>query len=902
MKVTVAQPTINKKGQGKSSAIKTTIGLVLMASFISFVAAWVIKGETAKHGGVRSAITQWAYEHGNKAVTGESSYLNLLKAPYYILKADDLPQLVLDIKFKNFQKIQEKREQAFERGLLITGKDDFVAAKIRLDGKTTRVKVRLKGDLLDHLEGDKWSFRVKVKGKGHVFGMRVFSLQNPLVRGFQGGPLFYATLKRYGVLAPGYKLVNLIVNGSNLGVMSLEEHFSKELLEANGRKESVIIRFDESLVWQASDGRKHAGLGGHFDNFHVAPIDSFGTKKIAKSEKLTQDYEVAVGLLRAFEAGSMAPSEVFDVELMARYMAVSELWGSWHSFSWRNLRFYFNPITSRLEPVGFDPDIQSRNPPGINTARREQITSVMRGMLLDDPEMFTAFKKAIDMISNDMKNGSFMAKLEKLQDDLLQKLRGEYFFLQPFDKSELEQRVALLERYSKADMDELYQISYSYPKLIQAYEIDEPDEACIELANITPSVVEILSIRWVDKKDENKTIDIEMKANQVFPLVLSATPTLSKPVSRKVYFAKDKNPGKDYRLEVLAKVSGAQEIMKINVQPYFPALKNNPVPKSSLQQQALIHKNYLQTDASTGTMTIKPGYWMIRETIIVPENTVLKMGVETTLNFARNTGIISHGHLQFDGEETKKIILQGMNGDDWQGVVVLNAKEKSVLSHVVIKETKGTHIPGWSLTGGVTFYKSDVFIKDSLIADSRGEDALNIVHSNFTLENVTIKNTASDAFDADFSTGTVIGGLYEDVGLAGGGDAIDVSGSEVTVKGTRFVNVDDKSISVGERSHIRATGLDINGTGTGAASKDASVLELSSSRIRNARVAGLMAYIKKPEYGPGRITAFEVDFGRDFEVARAQKGSVITIDKEEIDTIDIDVTDMYKTVMKKGLR
>ena len=145
------------------------------------------------------------------------------------------------------------------------------------------------------------------------------------------------------------------------------------------------------------------------------------------------------------------------------------------------------------------------------------------------------------------------------------------------------------------------------------------------------------------------------------------------------------------------------------------------------------------------------------------------------------------------------------------------------------------------------------------------------------------------------------GGLFENIGLAGGGDAIDVSGSIVSVENTRFINIDDKAISVGEQSHMQATGLDINGTGTAAASKDASVLELTFSKINNARVAGLMAYIKKPEFGPGQITASSIDFSAGFEKARAQKGSSINIDGVEIDTVDIDVEDMYKTVMKKGL-
>ena len=95
--------------------------------------------------------------------------------------------------------------------------------------------------------------------------------------------------------------------------------------------------------------------------------------------------------------------------------------------------------------------------------------------------------------------------------------------------------------------------------------------------------------------------------------------------------------------------------------------------------------------------------------------------------------------------------------------------------------------------------------------------------------------------------------------------------------------------------------MDINGTGTGAASKDGSNLELKASRIQNAHVAGLMAYIKKPEFGPGSITASAIDFGDGFEKARVQKGSHIKIDDREVDTVDIDVNDMYKTIMKKGL-
>jgi len=47
--------------------------------------------------------------------------------------------------------------------------------------------------------------------------------------------------------------------------MAFEEHFSKELLESQGRREGVIVKFDESLFW---DYRVANGQAGPFNNYH----------------------------------------------------------------------------------------------------------------------------------------------------------------------------------------------------------------------------------------------------------------------------------------------------------------------------------------------------------------------------------------------------------------------------------------------------------------------------------------------------------------------------------------------------------------------------------------------------------------------------------------------------------
>ena len=152
------------------------------------------------------------------------------------VRGADLPEVYMDIKFKYFRKLQEKRKESLQRGVLITAEGDYVPAKIRHEGREIKVKLRLKGDWArDHLSGKKMSFRVHVKDNNHLLGMRRFSLQNPKARIYDGDRLFFEAIKRENILAPRHSFVDLTVNGTKMGIMALEEHFSKELLESQGR-------------------------------------------------------------------------------------------------------------------------------------------------------------------------------------------------------------------------------------------------------------------------------------------------------------------------------------------------------------------------------------------------------------------------------------------------------------------------------------------------------------------------------------------------------------------------------------------------------------------------------------------------------------------------------------------
>ena len=65
------------------------------------------------------------------------------------------------------------------------------------------MKLRLKGDMVDHILGEtNWSYRVHTKDDEHVFGMRRFSLQDPGTRNFHYERLFFETVRLFDVMTP----------------------------------------------------------------------------------------------------------------------------------------------------------------------------------------------------------------------------------------------------------------------------------------------------------------------------------------------------------------------------------------------------------------------------------------------------------------------------------------------------------------------------------------------------------------------------------------------------------------------------------------------------------------------------------------------------------------------------
>jgi hypothetical protein len=847
----------------------------------------------------RRVLNDWTSNNGWKESKGVRIRAALTKLPGRYLASlgapPDLPKLVIDIKFKDQETLRVKRENALRQGMLIQEEGDLVPAQVRTNDRQISVKVRLKGDQPDHFDSDKWSLRVEVKGDDHILGMRRFSLQHPKVRGYQAEPIFMETLRHSGVLGVRYQFVHVIINGEDKGIMALEEHFSKELLENQARREGVFVRFDETNFWdfQRAGG---AWRGSPYDNFRESRVNTFRAKKISESPALTAQYQTAVGLLRSFAANEIAASEIFDIQATASYLAALELWGAWHGIQWNDMRFYFDPLTMKLEPVGYDANLQLHSDINEITLGREPIYAAM----LQDPLIRDEYIESLKALCRDVVEGDFGNTLSEIQDELLSALQHEFLLLEPLDLDNLTERAEYLLALDDVDLlqdADTYPRRIRFPALLQANLIDDPEGQYIELANLLAEPVTVTSAQWRDLETRVTTV-ARFVGEYEIPFVLPPTIHGEVPSFDRLYLDRQAVAGNDELVLRATYPSWPQEKEIIPV-AYRAGITQNPVPSSSLAEQFLQHP-FLERGEAGNELKIRQGSWAVSSDIIIPPGFTLLAEAGTTLEFAPDVALISFGPVRFIGSEDKPVRLKGLRSDYWQGIAVLRAGPGSEFRHVDVENTRGISRDAWQLTGGVSFYRSDVKFEDVSISRHDGEDALNIVRANFDIARLRVFDTLSDGFDADFTTGEIRDSEFVQIGRNSGGDAIDFSGSEVVIDGVRFQGITDKAVSVGEASRAKVSNLTMIDVGTAAASKDGSHLVIDGMIIDSVVVAGLMAYTKKPEYGPASIKAQNVDFKPSGPVGRVQTGSEIELDGEMLATEDLDVDLLYETVMRKG--
>ena len=821
---------------------------------------------------------------------------------------DTLDTLYIDIAPDDFAQIQAKREAALAQWILLASSADLVPATLRLgDDAPLSARLRLKGDWADHFAHAKWSYRVEMRGANFLNGMRVFSLQDPSTRTYLNEWLFLENLRAEGVLAVGYDFVHGVQNGQALGIYAVEEGFSKELLESQGRRESVIIRYNEDLLWQYWAAYNHDNVTPRGVR-ELYVIDEFDSNKVNQSTTLSAYRDVAVGKLRAWWAGKsssdvlddlprqLPSAEVFDRDTLAKFLALADVWGASHAIYWHNLRFYYNPITTLLEPIAFDTQalaagshVEVLELPGLREVQTYADPQLQRAYLtslwqFSQPDYLTALQ------------ADFGTEFEALRAALTPEFGARYLsdgqsvLAPPWEVLTIRQ-AALRELLSPIQM------TYAYIPADTT-----PDTLAV--GNLLDFPVEILGVQ-VDAAWLPATRAWATDADSVLPAAIVTAALVLPALPRDATFmdyARLHIPPETWAtanitataptLQLVTHLWGLTATVTQPVLASYPPLSTGPLPLAPTLTEALQAHSYLRMmPAVPAMLMIPPGTWAISGSLILPAGYGLHLDPATTLRFAPDSFLLARGPLVFEGTPDQPVILEP-SAATWWGVVVLDAGAPSFWHHTVVAHTDAVALPGWTLTGGVTFYQSPIRLDHVHILGTRAEDGFNTIRTTFEIVDSEFAGTVSDALDADFCQGTIANSVFHDIGA----DGIDVSGADVTVRDVQMFALGDKALSVGEASRLHAERVTITDVDFGVVSKDRSSVTLRDVTIDNARIAGLAAYIKKPAYGPAVITADAITFVNipDEQQTLIQTGSRIVLDGVVLWGVDVDIEALYE--------
>ncbi len=830
-----------------SSRNKAALAILLIAlSGVTLLAGGAIVGITAER---KDLLTKLKRIHPVETVRNYFGSLGVHSDHIFI-----------DIKHTDFQKLKEWRKLALERGQITSDLKEAVPAKVRYLDQQMKAEVRFKGEWTDHLGANKWSLRIKLKDDNILWGMTEFSIQHPRTRSYIYEWIYHKALTREKIAAQRYRFTNVTVNGLNEGVFAVEEHFTKQLIESNRARAGVILQFSEDYRYQPFSHKP--GVNSVSADSGIGDPESsvprvYGEKSVAEDPALQKQYAIAEDLLEAFRVGRLPTHRVFDADKLAIYFAVSELTGgTFAAYDWSDMRILYNPLTSLLEPIGVEGSV---NPDGIPTILCAELADPQKSFhrrLFEDPIFFRKYLQAIEKVSQPAYLEDLMAEIEPELEEQLQIIHSEWPYW-PYDPDVYRRNGATLRAFLNPN------------KGLHAYLQNRGDDA------------------WV----------FEMAAIQVIPVEIqkiTAGPVVFLPETDCVLPAKLPKQVLQYeshRFKMTPKLDWSEEWLG-SMKVHYRLLG------SSIDREASVYPNpridearfstdpirqqpnhsefpFLITDDNSKSIRFSEGQHRLDKSLVLPPGYRILAGPGVAIELAPTTKIISYSPLHFVGDELKPVKIFSADGKG-QGLTVLKAGSESLLRHVSFNGLTNPDDSGWTLTGAVTFYESPVTLRQCEFRDNQSEDSLNIMRSEFVIDQCIFQNSPSDAFDGDFVTGSVTRSNFSDIK----GDGVDVSGSQVKLVDIFAQRMGDKGVSLGEGSTGHGERILVMDSRIGMAAKDLSEGVFTDVDITRCEY-GLAVFQKKPEYGPGRLELKDVSLEDVKEKYLIEKGSRLIIDDED---------------------
>lgn len=765
-----------------------------------------------------------------------------------------MKKIRIQIAPNDFQQIKQKRAQALALGYLESSGDDFQAATIHFEGQDYSAEVRLKGDWLDHLKGDKWSWRVKLSDAASILQADQFSLQNPETRFFLHEWVFHKLLEQENLLTPRYEFLELWVNDQYKGIYAFESHFTEALLARQKRSASVILKFNEEGFWQAQDYRLRYGknVAPSLPDFEAANVEPFQKNKIRNDSTLLAAFDAGRARLEQLRnpQGTDQRLQAIDIDYWARFFAIIDLTEAYHALRWHNMRWYYHPQTSQLYPIGFD----GYGSNGIYYWFKKTFLGQAKGngnkvYFTEEYFLFALFNSKefqlryqhyllayseIDFVRKFLQEIS--PELSSIESALQQEFAG-YEFRQD---SLLNRAKHLHQTVQSYGFETAPPFVYTiYQPLFDGCETSVPLSAIglKAVRSAKPGIIDLYNYYCKDIKIEasgpkrHKPLHERQTSVILPPFDINTIPPAKKTITI---------PESDQFL--FYSIEGVDYWFREKINPW-------PLSPPNFVEQAKLLLDTVAFELK-GTL-IQPTSRQIalNSVQVIPRGYQLKIPAGTRISLNSKASIMVYGNANWTGTRSSPIEISS-DDQTGRGLHFIDV-DTLQLAHVTMSNNQTFRDRGLFLNGAMTCWAEHLSLDYLTFHHIHAEDALNVIHSpDVDLKQLHFNNCSGDGLDIDFSAGSLQNASFRELG----GDGLDLSGSTLSLSVLDFSDITDKALSIGEKTTVEAEDISVRNAHIGVAVKDESRVRLRQGRLEHCQF-GMTVFNKKNYFGPAQLYA-----------------------------------------------
>ncbi len=765
-------------------------------------------------------------------------------------------ELHIRVEQRDLDRLQEIVDEARARGVIMPEGRDYVPADIIAGDDSFKARIRIKGKMTDHVKGSKWSFRVQARKDGGFLGMQRFSLQHPGTRNYLTDWFFHQLMKGEGAIALRYGFIRLHFNNEDLGIYAYEEHFGPELLEHNGRSPGPLFRFDPSLFWEHRlNTMNKLRIDEPYAAFQAAAVDAFGTGDLARDSATRAVFEEAVSLMEAFRRGHIPAAQVFDADRIGARHAILDLVGGHHSLDWSDVKFYYDPVLRRIEPVAYESF--SAYPIRSLAGSHRYVGYTDPGMDLhdayfNDPDIFRAYVRHLERVSRKSYLDSAFAVLAPALDS------ASAIVYQEFPYKELDRSIYY---HNQRVIRKLLEV----PKGFHAYAHEQRNDTLA----VTAIPIEGFPIE-VHGLVANDGSLIPPIGAAIIPVRRTGYPGVPMAIRFHVPDSLSTPRARDRQIAYSVLGSSVRRQLEVFVHRFSDGVTS--VARSEASAPDMRTWPFVAVEEEARIVHLRPGRWTLDQDLVIPAGYRVKGTTPLRFDLVKGARIISRSPVELIGFPDNPVVLSSSDRSGG-GVLVYEASGLSKWEHVRSEGFGRSEVQGAS----IIFQDSDLELMNCMLGEDRARDLLHIIRGSTLL-----------------SGGMLVGGrdqlttVHARVGITrteflGGGDkGIVVHGGQATLKDVTIDGAVSGGIKLDTHAELKGQGTIIRTDGPGIRCSEGSRMELDRGSIETP-VLGIDVKDARLRYGPSTVKLQGVHIEAGQGALSVGAGNTVMVDGSKVE-------------------